>query len=124
MIRRPPRSTLFPYTTLFRSWHGSPSINFSVGVPPPPTGGLVISSPLVLDKLSVMAGDTLNGTVTYQNTSASPIAVQTIGIAARPPGGTNAGGRSEERRAGEEWRSRWSPAHLKKKEQRTLAAAD
>src|SRR5258708_22148493 len=21
MIRRPPRSTLFPYTTLFRSWH-------------------------------------------------------------------------------------------------------
>src|SRR2546430_12498623 len=33
MIRRPPRSTLFPYTTLFRSWpfeeprrrHGAPS---------------------------------------------------------------------------------------------------
>src|SRR2546428_9770435 len=23
MIRRPPRSTLFPYTTLFRSWRGS-----------------------------------------------------------------------------------------------------
>src|SRR5258708_11394589 len=23
MIRRPPRSTLFPYTTLFRSWHTS-----------------------------------------------------------------------------------------------------
>src|SRR5258707_9898984 len=23
MIRRPPRSTLFPYTTLFRSWNGS-----------------------------------------------------------------------------------------------------
>src|SRR3712207_8299505 len=23
MIRRPPRSTLFPYTTLFRSWAGS-----------------------------------------------------------------------------------------------------
>src|SRR2546429_4165084 len=23
MIRRPPRSTLFPYTTLFRSWSGS-----------------------------------------------------------------------------------------------------
>src|SRR5256885_9128301 len=22
MIRRPPRSTLFPYTTLFRSWYG------------------------------------------------------------------------------------------------------
>src|SRR5256885_10894834 len=24
MIRRPPRSTLFPYTTLFRSQHGDP----------------------------------------------------------------------------------------------------
>src|SRR5256885_1288651 len=24
MIRRPPRSTLFPYTTLFRSGHGQP----------------------------------------------------------------------------------------------------
>src|SRR2546427_5927116 len=24
MIRRPPRSTLFPYTTLFRSGHGAP----------------------------------------------------------------------------------------------------
>src|SRR5256885_12483678 len=26
MIRRPPRSTLFPYTTLFRSLHASPSV--------------------------------------------------------------------------------------------------
>src|SRR5438874_8254437 len=25
MIRRPPRSTLFPYTTLFRSYHFDPS---------------------------------------------------------------------------------------------------
>src|SRR2546430_3408058 len=25
MIRRPPRSTLFPYTTLFRSWLGLPA---------------------------------------------------------------------------------------------------
>src|SRR3712207_79618 len=26
MIRRPPRSTLFPYTTLFRSCHGSSGV--------------------------------------------------------------------------------------------------
>src|SRR2546430_11168684 len=26
MIRRPPRSTLFPYTTLFRSYPGSPPV--------------------------------------------------------------------------------------------------
>src|SRR6185369_18090379 len=30
MIRRPPRSTLFPYTTLFRSWRARP---------PPDAGG-------------------------------------------------------------------------------------
>src|SRR5260370_8816526 len=28
MIRRPPRSTLFPYTTLFRSWNGL-AVNFN-----------------------------------------------------------------------------------------------
>src|SRR5260370_29757062 len=41
MIRRPPRSTLFPYTTLFRSWQGSagwrsrafdPSPSWSIGM--------------------------------------------------------------------------------------------
>src|SRR5688572_31879800 len=35
MIRRPPRSTLFPYTTLFRSIrleHGSPRINVLSGI--------------------------------------------------------------------------------------------
>src|SRR2546427_3856924 len=29
MIRRPPRSTLFPYTTLFRSCSGRPAITWS-----------------------------------------------------------------------------------------------
>src|SRR2546430_9004643 len=29
MIRRPPRSTLFPYTTLFRSWSSHRSWNYS-----------------------------------------------------------------------------------------------
>src|SRR5688572_31628830 len=40
MIRRPPRSTLFPYTTLFRSWTGSSSIwlkSQSYSVPSHPT---------------------------------------------------------------------------------------
>src|SRR5205823_4330470 len=55
-------------------------------------GGLVISSPLTLDKSTVAAGDTLRGTVTYQNTSASPIAVQIITITSRPPGTTPASG--------------------------------
>src|SRR3989475_13083326 len=40
MIRRPPRSTLFPYTTLFRSTHalerGEPSAQHVVAAPEPP----------------------------------------------------------------------------------------
>src|SRR3990170_7739641 len=35
MIRRPPRSTLFPYTTLFRSCAGSRSTTTSFGAWPP-----------------------------------------------------------------------------------------
>src|SRR2546425_4305152 len=38
MIRRPPRSTLFPYTTLFRS-HRSPAGGGGAGTPPPPRAG-------------------------------------------------------------------------------------
>src|SRR5256885_4547326 len=42
MIRRPPRSTLFPYTTLFRSLGlglgvAAPSGAWAQGAPPPPT---------------------------------------------------------------------------------------
>src|SRR2546425_8957790 len=38
MIRRPPRSTLFPYTTLFRSHRGPP--------PPPPATTPIPRSPV------------------------------------------------------------------------------
>src|SRR2546429_3660954 len=31
MIRRPPRSTLFPYTTLFRSGHGRHGFEIEIG---------------------------------------------------------------------------------------------
>src|SRR3712207_7155658 len=39
MIRRPPRSTLFPYTTLFRS-HRLPRRAGALTVPPPVVSGL------------------------------------------------------------------------------------
>src|SRR3712207_8544622 len=32
MIRRPPRSTLFPYTTLFRSFVPSPIVKYYLGI--------------------------------------------------------------------------------------------
>src|SRR5260370_40173290 len=43
MIRRPPRSTLFPYTTLFRSSYVSPAYHLLEGFPfiqEPPSGDL------------------------------------------------------------------------------------
>src|SRR5438445_13394078 len=39
MIRRPPRSTLFPYTTLFRSQHGSIVAAPTFGLPETIGGG-------------------------------------------------------------------------------------
>src|SRR2546430_4483687 len=35
MIRRPPRSTLFPYTTLFRSYDGMSSVEIGIRQPRP-----------------------------------------------------------------------------------------
>src|SRR5258708_31665202 len=42
MIRRPPRSTLFPYTTLFRSQTGSVRVNFPNGLTYTPGVGQVL----------------------------------------------------------------------------------
>src|SRR2546429_3426102 len=39
MIRRPPRSTLFPYTTLFRSRRGTPRDPSGTARSAPPPGG-------------------------------------------------------------------------------------
>src|SRR2546427_185103 len=67
-----PLGAWYSYTTYqdaAGAWHDSPNINSIVVAPPTVAGGLVISSPLVPDKLTVRAGDILNGTVTYQNTA-------------------------------------------------------
>ena len=47
MIRRPPRSTLFPYTTLFRSTTPTPSET----VTPTPFGGVLLVSEVYYDAL-------------------------------------------------------------------------
>src|SRR5207244_6559263 len=70
-------------------YHDGPSLFFAVVAP---GSEVSISAPLLLDKTTVFAGDTLNGTVTYQNTSASSITIRSVAIAARPPGGTHSGG--------------------------------
>src|SRR2546426_11130483 len=96
MIRRPPRSTLFPYTTLFRSITGA---------------ALLLATPSLIffgwlsDRIGrkpiILAGFFL-AAVTYY-----PL-YMALGNAANP---ANINYRSEERRVGKECRSRWSPYH-------------
>src|SRR2546425_11345527 len=97
MTRRPPRSTLFPYTTLFRSARdrgggGEPPAHTPLGLAPPDPGAH----------------------------AAVPRARRTAAGGGLPddPGGGGGDGprdpelpRSEERRVGKECRSRWSPYH-------------
>src|SRR2546426_3149239 len=49
MIRPPPRSTLLPYTTLFRSRAVCHSVRHTGGPPPPKTGCPAQRSPLSCD---------------------------------------------------------------------------
>src|SRR3712207_8601667 len=58
MIRRPPRSTLFPYTTLFRSFAERPLDGLAVGRPPEPVAGLAGDG---LDGDDALGGAELDG---------------------------------------------------------------
>src|SRR3712207_9161176 len=116
MIRRPPRSTLFPYTTLFRSQSDTGSLllaedevdlaalcrelasaaeeraakkGLDLAVEIDPGVGVVIGDSR---RLSQAIANILDNGIAY----------------------TDRGGRvlrSEERRVGKEWRSRWAPYH-------------
>src|SRR2546430_14132822 len=115
MIRRPPRSTLFPYTTLFRSWgmvdllgcvtlcrcepaipdQGSRLIPFGA-----PISSRTGSSRLRRGPLTCEAHD---GAVLR---CGNPVLVPLDPLPLR-----HHVDRSEERRVGKECRSRWSPYH-------------
>src|SRR2546422_11717294 len=102
MIRRPPRSTLFPYTTLFRSLQAEPQlVGLSFAVAPgrswylpfghvPREGEFEAAPPRNLPPLASEALAPLRAL----------LADPTVHKA-----------RSEERRVGKECRSRWSPYH-------------
>src|SRR2546430_17633939 len=99
MIRRPPRSTLFPYTTLFRS------IGQVI------TNQQVLELPLngrQLTELIFQAGLAAGGA----STAAAPGA-NTLNTGTRnyPTVTVQVAGRTEERRGGEEGRSRGEPEH-------------
>src|SRR5687767_15790854 len=90
MIRRPPRSTLFPYTTLFRSGE---DIRRAHDVRP-------------TDRVLVENEDALR---------LQRVLFESLGEQVRIPWLGPAKHRSEERRVGKECRSRWSPYQSKKK---------
>src|SRR3989475_13304434 len=102
MIRRPPRSTLFPYTTLFRS-------------------GSIIELNLVPDDpRQVVARIRLNSTTPVKTDTRAKLAITSLtgpsiiqlsGGTPQSPALTTVNKRSEERRVGKECRSRWSPYH-------------
>src|SRR2546430_17134715 len=101
MIRRPPRSTLFPYTTLFRSlilgtaWYVLPPD------PSPTRLWVFVWARMVRDAaaevlpFSQLGGIVLGARAAILHGVSTPLAFA----------------RSEERRVGKECRSRWSPYH-------------
>src|SRR2546425_9934440 len=106
MIRRPPRSTLFPYTTLFRS---SPGKSVSIAGSPP---CVLYGGETGLDQRRRRVNRLLQQAID----AAAPLiksrltAVQDARWRASDRDRL-ARRRSEERRVGKECRSRWSPYH-------------
>jgi Cellulase (glycosyl hydrolase family 5) len=64
----------------------------SLDAAPTIDGALVITSALTLSTTTVAPGETVTGKVTFTNEGANDVIVQSVVVAARPPGGTHAGG--------------------------------
>src|SRR3989449_11615826 len=137
MIRRPPRSTLFPYTTLFRSLPQCIRLlraRHQERFPSDAAATAALEHPLTFGACLVGLGlaDAMVGGATFPSGDTIRAALWAVGPA---PGITTVSGafylvkddtvltftdcavvpeptaRSEERRVGKECRSRWSPYH-------------
>src|SRR2546429_8199402 len=113
MIRRPPRSTLFPYTTLFRSlvmWLRTrrSGVRISQGAPLLESKGFN-QSELHPDRLGNTRRSSMSSSHKYffilQNQHVTDANLTSF------YGPQKLSRRSEERRVGKECRSRWSPYH-------------
>src|SRR2546427_13092710 len=116
MIRRPPRSPLFPYTTLFRSTHGGLLVP-AAAVAALVAAGARPAAPGEFTRRAVLNGklDLLQAEATADLIDAgAPAQARRAlhqldrGLSARLE---LLRARSEERRVGKECRSRWSPYH-------------
>src|SRR2546430_16165824 len=98
MIRRPPRSTLFPYTTLFRSHMATLHLaQINIGRMRAPLDSQVMFGFMSrLDEINALAERSDGFVWRLQGAEGNNTYL-------RP--------RSEERRVGKECRSRWSPYH-------------
>src|SRR2546422_11728250 len=107
MIRRPPRSTLFPYTTLFRSHRVTCAVDCGLAVnlgqiEAQMQGGIVFGLTAALyGEITIERGRVVQGNFdTYRMVRMPEAPVVEVYVV-----------RSEERRVGKECRSRWSPDH-------------
>src|SRR5256885_15736073 len=105
MIRRPPRSTLFPYTTLFRSDHLGPNSWRSEAA----AVAMARSEQLIADY--VAAGFRKIHLDCSMSCAGDSEALDDAQVAQRAAQLCRVAERSEERRVGKECRSRWSPYH-------------
>src|SRR2546426_12056981 len=104
MIRRPPRSTLFPYTTLFRSRRREiESLQERAQMAPPSVAALGAIPGRAAAESAQAPGQGLVGRTTIVPDQAT----NSLVIRTAPANFS----RSEERRVGKECRSRWSPYH-------------
>src|SRR2546425_11085970 len=107
MIRRPPRSTLFPYTTLFRS--NALKTALSLPVPPRET---VAWCRWQLGELAFGVGNYTAAEKHYRDALTTvPGYFRALASLGRVRAARGDLPRSEERRVGKECRSRWSPYH-------------
>src|SRR2546425_10898796 len=102
MIRRPPRSTLFPYTTLFRST----ATALDRLSPPLTTLGVDVEDGRVILKREITGEG--RSRVWVNGSPATVGVLAQLGALLVDLHGQH---RSEERRVGKECRSRWSPYH-------------
>src|SRR3712207_9249486 len=100
MIRQPPRSTLFPYTTLFRSDEEADQKGL-INLAPNPSH-LEHVNPVV-EGMARAAQEKRDEAGEPRRDPEASLPILLHGDAAFP--------RSEERRVGKECRSRWSPYH-------------
>src|SRR5256884_8368504 len=116
MIRRPPRSTLFPYTTLFRSMNPRGAKALLKSKVKLGADAAAAAGPKGRDAAAASDVTMRAEMLTYSRSRGLFAGVSLEGSTLRPDNGSNETlygkkVRSEERRVGKECRSRWAPYH-------------